>query len=71
MAAHSGGSQTDSERDEVLDLLPPDLEDVEVVRFRFGSSGPSSGAAAAAGVAAEAAGIATPGFQSTPVAALN
>ncbi len=44
MAAHSGGSQTDSDLDEVLDLLPlplpPEPEDLEaeVVRFRLASS---------------------------------
>ena len=45
MAAHSGGSQTDSDREDVLDLRPPDFE-AEVVLFRLASSGPSSGNAA-------------------------
>ena len=81
-AAHSGGSQTDSDREEVLDLLPPDLEEFECVRFRFASSGPSptavgAAAAAAAGVSAAAAGVSAaatmimPGFQSCPHDALN
>ena len=65
-AAHSGGSQTDSDREDVLDLLPPDLE-ADVVRFRLASSGPSG---AAADGAADSA-ICIPGFQSCPVTILN